>query len=155
MVSECLGAKASLKLKSSKRPKGLKYRWVFPGGVTLLQLLSSFNLCFSLQGDANTAVTSCCSSAFVMLPVSDHHSWSSWKVWQMLNQVLTRDFSTCHSSKSVELLLWGQTGRFWTGEEEAPRGPHCGLLVLKVGLWKTRESDCLRRHIVMDKGKWF
>lgn len=42
--------------------------------------VASFNLYFSLQGDVNTAVTSCSSSAFAMLPVSDHHSWSSWKV---------------------------------------------------------------------------
>lgn len=77
MVSDYLGTKTFLKLK---RSEDLKSMQMFPTDVTLLQLFSSFNLYFSLQADVNTAGTSCSSFIFAMLPVNDHHTWSSWKV---------------------------------------------------------------------------
>ena len=76
-----------------------------------------FNLYFSLQADVSTAGTSCSSFIFVMLPVNDHHSWSSWKVWQMLNQVLMGDFSAYDSSSSMK--MWGGGNAWWEkGEAE-------------------------------------
>lgn len=97
----------------AKRSKGLKSMQMFPVDGTSWQLFSSFNLYFSLQADVSTAGTSCSSFVFAMLPVNDHCSWSSWKVWQMLNQVLMEDFSAWYSPSLILMKMWGGVNACW------------------------------------------
>lgn len=148
MVSDYLDTKTSLILK---RSEDLKIMQMFPIDVTLLQLFFSFNLYFSLQADVNTAGTFCSSFIFVMLPVSDHHTWSSWKVWQMLNQVLMGDFSACYSPSWI---WWKCEVEVIPGEKRgSQKGVFCGCVITN-GFHESSEEYSLITLIHADSISW-